>query len=222
MKLLHRIVALAVLAAMSLPLAARAADLVSTAKTSASQLISLNSPCTTANCTGFYVGFNVTGLSNSTTSSLLGSVSTGEMSLGGQVGYQYWNGSFFFGPEVFADYTIGGNPVSPTGGAPKYLIGEVVKLGGPLSSLFGPGPSIVLPDVLTSRTISPYVMVGAAERSWGTGLVAGGGVTIDVDSKHWFADVKYMNIQYLGSNQATPTQSVSQENLIQVGLNYKF
>lgn len=194
-----------------------------------------SSPCTVQNCTGFYAGFNIAGTSTNANvigNGINGSLAAGGQSLGIQAGYQYWNGTIFFGPEVFADYTYGGSAVVAGYSAPKYLFGEVVKLGSPLSSLFGgiaPANPTGLSAVLTANTISPYLMVGAAQRDWGTGVLSGAGITFAIPTgtagapdNHWFVDVRYMNIQYTGANQASPIQTVPQENIVQAGLNYKW
>lgn len=184
-------------------------------------------PCATTYCTGFYVGFNFAGVSTNANvigNGINGSLAAGGQNIGLQAGYQYWNGTYFFGPEVFGDYTYGGSPVVAGFSAPKYLFGEVLKFGGPLASFFGgiaPANTTGVSQVLLSHTISPYLLVGAAQRDWGTGVLSGAGITFDIDD-HWFVDARYMNIQYTGSNQASPIQTVPQENMVWVGLDYKF
>jgi opacity protein-like surface antigen len=186
-----------------------------------------STPCTLTNCTGPYMGFNIAGIATSANvigNGINGSLAAGGQNIGFQVGYQYWNGTFFMGPEIFGDYTYGGSAVVAGYSAPKYLFGEIIKLGGPLSSFFGgiaPASTTGLSSVLTSQTIAPYIFMGAAQRPWGTGMASGGGVTFLID-QHWFADVRYMNIQYTGSNNASPIQTVPQENIVMAGFNYKF
>ena len=184
--------------------------------------------CTTLQCTGPYAGMNVTGTAtnaNVLANGINGSVMAGGQSLGVQAGYQFWNNTWFFGPEVFGDYTYGGSPVIVGTAPPKYLFGEIVKFGTPLSTFFGgitPASSTGLPAVLTANTISPYLFVGAAQRSWGTGVASGGGITFALDKIHWFLDARYTNIQYTANQQVNAQTSVPQENLISVGVNYKF
>lgn len=194
-------------------------------------------PCTQANCSGFYAGFNIAGIAtnaNILAGGINGSLAGGGQNLGLQAGYQFWNGSWFFGPEVGIDYTYGGTIV-PGVGVPKWLGYEIVKFGAPISSLFGgitPANPTGLPSILVNSTISPYLFVGAAQRNWGTGIASGGGITFlipdiagtatNLASGHWFLDARYMNIQYTGGNQVVPGVNVPQENLVLVGLNYKF
>lgn len=194
-------------------------------------------PCTTANCTGAYVGFNFAGIAtnaNVLAGGINGSVAGGGQNIGIQGGYQFWNGTWFFGPEVGIDYTYGGTIV-PGGGVPKWLGYEVIKFGMPISTFFGgitPANPTGLPALLVNNTISPYLFVGAAQRNWGTGIASGGGLIFLIPdlaaaagspaSGHWFLDARYMNVQYTGSQQANAIASVPQENLVMIGLNYKF
>jgi hypothetical protein len=184
--------------------------------------------CTPEHCTGLYMGFNVSGVAtnaNVLANGINGSVAGGGESIGGQGGFQFWNGTWFFGGEVFGDYTVGGSPIIAGANKPTYLFGEVVKVGTPLSTFFGsvaPANTSGLPALLTANTISPYIFTGACERSWATGICSGAGVTFAIDQQHWFLDARYINIQYTGSDSVNAVQSISQENLIQLGLNYKF
>lgn len=194
-------------------------------------------PCTVTDCTGFYAGFNMTGIAtnaNVLAGGINGSVAGGGQNLGVQVGYQYWINNWFFGPEIGADYTYGGIIV-PELGVPKWLTYEIVKFGTPISTFFGnitPANQSGLPAILLNNTISPYLFVGAAQRNWGTGIASGGGVTFLIPdtaatptnpaSGHWFLDARYTNIQYTGGNQVAPGISVPQENLVSVGLNFKW
>lgn len=193
-----------------------------------------SSPCSLSSCTGFYAGFNVAGIAtnaNILAQGINGSIAAGGQNIGGQAGYQFWNGTWFFGPEVFAEYTYGGSAIVAPYSAPKYLFGQIVKLGAPMSTFFGgitPANPTGLPSILTSETISPYLFMGAAERSWGTGVASGGGITFLIPTStgsatgKWFVDARYMNIQYTGSKQASPVETVPQENIVWVGLNYKY
>lgn len=200
------------------------ADIV---KGPARQLLPVASPCTITSCTGFYLGFNLAGIAtnaNVLAGGINGSIAGGGQNIGVQGGYQFWNGTWFFGPEVGLDYTYGGTIV-PGGGVPKWLGYEIVKFGTPLSTFFGgitPANPSGLPALLVNNTLSPYLFVGAAQRNWGTGIAGGGGITFLIPDSQWFLDARYMNIQYTGGNQVQTGVSVPQENIILVGLNYKF
>jgi len=229
--------AAAALAAISLCSAPAAAADVGHAKAPARALLWTATPCTLAQCTGFYAGFNLAGIAtnaNVLAGGINGSVAGGGQNIGVQVGYQYWNGSWFFGPEVGFDYTYGGTVV-PGGGVPKWLGYEIVKFGTPLSTFFGnitPANASGLPAILLNSTITPYLFMGAAQRNWGTGIASGGGMMFLIPdlaaaagvpaSGHWVLDARYMNVQYTGGNQANAVASVPQENIVMVGLDYKF
>jgi hypothetical protein len=120
-------------------------------------------PCTPIACTGWYAGFNLAGVATNVNvlgNGINGSLNAGGQNIGIQGGYQFWNGTFFFGPEVGIDYTYGGT-VGATGGqsSPKYLASEVIKLGTPFSTFFGSAPTPAsttgLSSILTANTIAP-------------------------------------------------------------------
>ena len=233
---INRLAAAAVLCCLAAA-PAFAADVPSKAPPKLSLFSYTATPCTLANCSGWYMGFNLAGVAtnaNVLAGGINGSLAGGGQNIGVQGGYQFWNGAWFFGPELGIDYTYGGTIV-PGGGVPKWLAYEIIKFGGPLSTFFGnitPANPTGLPAILVNSTISPYLFLGAAQRNWGTGIAGGGGVTFLIPdlaasagtpaSGHWFLDARYMNIQYTGSNQASPIASVPQENIVLVGLNYKF
>lgn len=189
-------------------------------------------PCTPVACTGLYAGFNVAGIAtnvNVLAGGINGSVAAGGQNIGVQAGFQYWNGTFFFGPEVAIDYTVGGTAGAVAGqSSPKYLAEEIVKLGTPFSTFFGSSPTPAstngLPAILTANTIAPYIFVGAAQSGWGAnGLVSGAGVTFALDQQHWFADARYENYQFpTDSGNCASGQTCTSINVVKIGLNYKF
>jgi opacity protein-like surface antigen len=189
-------------------------------------------PCTTIACTGWYGGFNIAGIStnvNVLAGGINGSLAAGGQNIGIQGGYQYWNGTFFFGPEVAIDYTYGGTP-GPVAGqsSPRYLAAEIIKLGTPFATFFGSAPAPAstagLSSILTANTIAPYIFFGAAQSGWGTtGMVGGAGVTFAIDQQHWFVDARYENYQFpSGASNCATGQSCPSINVVKVGLNYKF
>ena len=213
------------------PHSARAADVLdANANPAAPRLFApVASPCTLLSCSGFYAGFNIAGQASNANiigNGINGSLAAGGQSLGGDFGYQYWNGTFFFGPEVDASYMYGGSVALAGYSAPKYLITEMVKFGGPLSTIFGgiqPANPTGLSAALLSQTIAPYLFVGAAQAGGisGAGVASGAGIVFLIDA-HWFADVRYENIQFTGGNQISPVQSVPQMNIVLAAVNYKF
>lgn len=211
------------------PHSARAAD---AAKPVPKLALAAFTPCTPIACTGWYGGFNIAGIStnvNVLAGGINGSVAAGGQNIGIQGGYQFWNGTFFFGPEVAIDYTYGGTS-GPVAGqsSPHYLAEEVIKLGTPFSTFFGSAPAPAnttgLSSILTANTIAPYIFFGAAQSGWGTtGMVGGAGVTFAIDQQHWFVDARYENYQFpSGASNCATGQSCPSINVVKVGLDYKF
>jgi opacity protein-like surface antigen len=177
-------------------------------------------PCTTAACTGFYGGFNVTGTGSD--------LSTGTFASGGGLGlnggYQYWDSKLYFGVEVFGDYMFQNIAAGPGVSVnPGYMFGQFVDLGMPLSSIFGLTPTApgLLPANLLASALSPYVKVGAIERPWGSAWATGAGIAGDISTR-WFWKLDYIHAVY--SNTTLPDGSTQQktDNLLKFGMNYKF
>lgn len=181
--------------------------------------------CVPTNCTGWYAGMNLAGVmtnANVIGNGINGSVAAGGQSIGVQGGYQFANGTWFFGPEFAANYVVNGNP-NVTGGAPsKYRVGEYLKIGTALSALLGiptantPG----IPAALANSVISPYLIFGAVQSGIGQGWATGGGIEFAL-AQRWFVDTRYTYINY-GSASVSPTETAKTDNLVTVGINYKF
>jgi len=188
-------------------------------------------PCTVTSCSGFYVGANLTGVGADVTDFNTGvpaNAFTSGGGLGGQLGYQFWNGQFFFAGEVFGDYTAL-NLGTGNGFRNTWVFGEVGKFGMGLSGLLGQAqtaptaPSqapvaLNVPATLSQGLLSPYVAVGAVERPWGTGWAVGGGISYII-SQNWNLDVMYLNINYNNAN-VNSVVTEQRENMIKLGLNY--
>ena len=188
----------------------------------------VSSPCVVTpavNCSGWYGGINLAGVmtnANIIGNGVNGSLAGGGQSIGIQGGYQFANASWFFGPEVQANYVVTSNQ-TVTGNA-KYRVGEYVKVGTALSNLLslGGGGSVVGPGIpasLANAVISPYILAGAVQSGFGQGWATGAGVEFALAS-HWFLDTRYTYINY-GSASISPTVVTKSENLVTVGFNYK-
>lgn len=174
-----------------------------------------SNPCTTTTCTGFYGGFDLTG-AGSDIANLNPNVFAGGGGLGLDAGYQYWDSKFYFAANVFGDYmfqNFSGTTTTP-GNSPGPLFGEFVDLGMPLGGLFGTfTPASGFPSALAASSLTPYIKVGALERpGLGAAWAVGGGMAFDISTK-WFLKLDYIHGTYANS---------STDNLIRVGLNYKF
>jgi len=181
-------------------------------------------PCTPTSCTGAYVGGFLAG--NGTNADIIGSGLSGSVFAGGGIpgmvaGYQFANGSYFLAAEAGIGWqinvgsTINGVNTSETG----YMAYEGIKVGGQLAGILGTQASTTIPTVLTARLISPYVIVGAVERPFANGWMTGAGATFDL-TPTLFLDIGYKYINY-GATTAGALQ-FSSENLVTVGLDYKF
>lgn len=176
-----------------------------------------------ASPSGFYVGGNlIGGLASDQTSTL----SSGG-AIGGQVGYQWWYGNYFAAEELFGDISI--NNQGPglgykTGGK----FGEITKVGVGLGGLLGAAgaapsaPSqapvtVTVPTSLQSSLSAPYLAFGGVENVGAfnaTGWAVGTGIDWAV-AQHVNLDVMYLFVDY-------NSPLVKNENIVKLGLNYKF
>lgn len=207
---------IAAVAMMAAP--ALAADVMPTKAPS----LASSSYCTPSSCSGFYAGFNLSGVMTNADvigNGINGSLAGGGQSIGFQGGYQFANGTWFFAPEVQANYVVNGGDMS---GSAKYRVGEYVKVGTALANLLGmggiPGPSV--PSGLAAYVISPYVLFGAVQSGIGQGWATGAGVEFAL-AQHWFLDTRYTYNNY-GSATVAPGVVAKTENLVTVGFNYKY
>lgn len=216
---MRKIIIAAVLAALS-SVTARAADLP--VKAPVSPLV--QGYCYPGSCSGFYAGVNIAGVmtnANVIGNGVNGSLAGGGQSIGVQAGYQFANGTWFFGPEIQANYVTTGN--DPVAGNAKYRVGEYLKVGTSLANLLNLGGGVVgpvVPSALAARVISPYVILGAVQSGFGQGWATGAGVEFAL-AQHWFLDTRYTYVNY-GSATVQPGVVAKSENLVTVGFNYKF
>jgi opacity protein-like surface antigen len=189
------------------------------------------SPTTPMSCSGFYLGGNIAGSGSNLDvlqEGIGNSLLSGGGAFGADAGYRFWNGTYYFGAEVFGDFSE--LSLGPgLGYKASYLFGEVAKFGMGFPGLFGqagagsttpsqsPTP-ITVPAGLASALLSPYVQVGAVERPWGVGWAVGAGADF-VLAARWNLDLSYLNVQY---NNAAINPNVSQqsENIFKVSLNF--
>lgn len=188
-------------------------------------------PCTPTSCTGFYVGGQIGGAG--TNADVIGNGVNGSVFAGGGIaavnaGYQYAAGNWFAAAEAAVGYqfqtgatvqNIAGASSGIQGNGSGFLAYQIVKAGGNLSALLGDAPPISISPKLKDALISPYVLVGGVERSFATGWATGAGATFDIGPRT-FVDVKYMYVSYGPSSKGA--FQLSNENLLFVGLNYKF
>lgn len=183
-----------------------------------------STPCTPTSCSGWYVGFGLTG--NGTNADIVGSGINGSIfAAGGALdlhgGYQFWNGQYFAALEggIGYQFTNGGAPLSGSN-VTGY---EIVKLGIGLQSLFNtttattvPGQTdapISIPAALSNALISPYIALGGIQTR-GVSVWANGAGAEFVLASHYNLDLRYM--------YAAPQQNLGAVQQVTLGLNYHF
>ena len=185
--------------------------------------------CTIQQCSGFYFGVNMleTGGNFDLIGGGLNGIAQNNFELGGQFGYEFYNGSWRFGVEAGADYGVVQNGVLPGGGNNRlWAFDQVACVGYTLAPLFGlsatttgtPSPS--LPQNLLSSLMSPCILIGAMERPWGTGLLTGARASALI-AKNWTVDIDYRHVNYNNAN-INPILSEQTENIVRGGISYHF
>lgn len=177
--------------------------------------------CTLTNCSGFYAGIQI----GEAGSNFSGGTSANQFALGGNAGYQFWNGQWFMAAEFDALYGLTQNGTIPGGGnSALWGIGGLAKIGYSLSSVFGAaanaGAQPVLPSSLQNALIAPYAILGVWDRPWGAGFATGAGVEALL-ANGWTFHVDYVHVNY---NNAAVNPNVNQqtEDLILGGIDYHF
>jgi opacity protein-like surface antigen len=183
-------------------------------------------PCTTSQCTGWYVGGGFAG--NGTNADILGNGISGSVFAAGAIpfvngGWQYWNGKLFLAAEVGVgdQLNIGGLTGNETG-----VLGyQEVQFGGTLSGILGTNSApVTVPTVLSADLISLYVAMGVIERSFANGWETGAGAKFAI-APHLFLDIGYRYANYGVAAQAISpalTATYNNENLVRISVNYKF
>jgi hypothetical protein len=171
---------LLLLALLLLPTWAQAADIPPTYKAPIAPrgyLPSAPVPCTTNQCTGWYVGLSLSGAGSNADiigQGLDNSVFANGGMAGVTLGGQYWMNGLFLGMENTVGYSFGspatvGNGSASVGGAGLDIFW--FEAGGSLGDLFGSGAQpVAIQNALISDLIAPYFGTGPA--------VAFGGSTI--------------------------------------------
>jgi opacity protein-like surface antigen len=183
-----------------------------------------SSPCTPVSCSGFYAGGTFGGVG--TNLDIIGSGVNGSVFAGGgiaafDVGYQFTNTNWFLGIEAAAGYQFATNASvnGLSGNAAGIFAYQIAKLGGNLSALIGGAQPITVPPSLANAQIGLYGLTGAVEREFANGWATGAGGEFDI-GPHSFVDLKYMHVQYGPSTHGLA--HLSDENIVLVGLNYKW
>ena len=177
--------------------------------------------CTQTQCTGPYVG----GFLQETGGAFSGNTGVNQFSLGGDVGYQFWNGKFFVAAEFDALYGLTSNGNLPGGGnSALWGVGGLAKVGYSLSEAFGAaatGSSTpTLPSSLANALIAPYAILGVWQRPWGAGFASGAGVQALL-ANNWTFHVDYIHVNY-NNAAVNPLVNQQSEDMVIGGIDYHF
>jgi len=168
--------------------------------------------CTLNSCTGLYGGFTVaeSGGSFNVISSGIGGIASNNINMGGDIGYEVWNGTYFLAAELDAVYGVVANGVLPGGGnTNQWGIGALAKVGYSLGSFFGTSSANppTLPTSLTNAVISPYIILGIWDRPWGAGFASGAGIQALL-AANWTLSADYVHVNY---NNAAINPNLNQQ-----------
>lgn len=187
--------------------------------------------CMITNCTGWYLGGHIEGVGSNADilgSGINGSIFANGAGLGGQFGFQTWNGSFLFGVEVGATGYTGGTSIIATAANinPMWSADALAKVGIGLGSLFNSAPpatgSVNIIQQLSANVITPYFDVGIRMRNFGSGFVTGGGVEYAIGGP-WMAFAEYLHVNYEKTvTSGIAPVSIGTENVVRAGVNYMF
>ena len=156
--------------------------------------------CTSTACTGLYGGLTIaeSGDSFNVISTGLQGVASNNLNIGGDAGYELYNGVWYLAAEVDGVYGVVANGNLPGGGNTNtWGFGALGKIGYSLASIFGGTPANppTLPASLAQNVISPYIILGVWDRPWGAGFASGVGIQALL-LQNWTLSVDYLHVNY--------------------------
>ena len=212
-----------------------AASVDMAAKARAAQPADLNTniPCITTGCTGWYAGGHIEAAGSNADivgSGLAGSIFDNGVGLGGQFGYQLWNGNFFAAGEIAGTYYTGNTSLvtTLTNVNPMFSVDYTARFGYGLQGLFASAPTqagapVSVIQTLSNALTSPYFLVGGRYRpTVGNGLEVGAGLQYALGAG-WMTNVEYYHVTY-NETQAPlgiPVQ-IGTEQGVRIGINKLF
>jgi hypothetical protein len=162
-----------------------------------------STPCTVTSCTGFFVGANIANAGGNfdiVGTGLTGLAQNG-LGIGGQVGYEFWNGQWYAAILADLDTDMSLNAQTtvgvPTNFRDRLTYGVKARLGYSLASAFGAATTgsaaPTLPQQFLASLMTPYIVVGEEWRHSQPALVSGAGVeallatnvTLNADILHY-------------------------------------
>lgn len=200
-----------------LSVSAFAADLTGVAAINKA-LVTPTATCSSAGCSGFFLGAEISGSGTGVNVLNLGSLNAAGTFMGANVGYQFYNGVYWLGAKASVDYQVGSTTSQLSPGLSNVFAFEGVEVGGNLASLFSL-PAIMLPGPLSSAV--PTILVGACQHGNLTGYCAGAAAHFFIPNSKFTVDVNYLNAQY-GPTAIAPNATASTENRGTFGFSYHF
>lgn len=194
--------------------------------------------CAQTMCTGPYIAFFIGGEGSNADiigSGINGSIFNNGVGFGPGVGYQFWNGNFFFAGEIDGTYYAGSNSglntvINAVGGNPKnynWAVDVVGKLGYGLNGLFNSPPAAANGPIspiqaLNGAMVSPFFEVGGRMRDGLSGILAGAGIEYTLGG-HSAVTVEYRHVTYnKGTDVSGVPINIGSEQEVRAGYLYKF
>lgn len=170
-------------------------------------------PCTQFYCVGVYGGINVTneGANFDVLGAGLNGLASNGITLGGEVGLEYWNGKLFAALEGDFEGSVTQN--GPGLGLSNHVSERgLFKLGYSLAQAFGGGatgaaPNPIIPSSLSVAMMTPYAIIGTEHQPWGWGLSTGAGVQALV-ATNWTISADYIHTNF---NNAAFNSKISEQ-----------
>lgn len=179
--------------------------------------------CTLALCSGWFVGANLgnDGSNLNVVSNGLSGVAATGLFIGGDGGYEFFNGQWYFSARAFVDYDYT-QKAAPVGPSDRLAYGAYVSAGYSLATLFGAastGTPITLPQQLLSSLMTPTIHVGTCRRHTQECLLSGAGVEALL-ATNWTLNADYFNFNYGASGGAGNGLKRANENEFLASVNY--
>jgi opacity protein-like surface antigen len=176
------------------------------------------STCTTAFCTGFYLGGGIDG--SGTNADIIGGGLDNSVFGAGAFptvdgGFQIWNGSWLLAAEASVGYSV---PTTGDVTSTGWLATQEMQLGGKLSGLLGTSQPITIPAAISADLIAPYVALGVGEEKGATAFESGAGAKFALGN-NMMLDLGY---RYLPFNSASGNVKLNADNLIRLRFDYVF
>lgn len=194
-----------------------------------------STPCTVTSCTGWFVGASLSqaGGNFDIVGTGLNGIAQNGLGVGGQIGYEFWNGSVYAAllADISTDMVLNGTTTVgvPTNFKDRLTYGVTARVGYSLASVFGSATTgtatPTLPQQLLASLMTPYIDAGEVWRHGQAALRSGAGIEALV-ATNWTVNVDYYHYSYdqggNAGNIAGIPISQTNDNEIRLSLNRHF